>query len=326
VAVIIIATLLPFGGMPAERIPPAWCLLCGTVWLTDAIANVALFVPFGFAVALQRGGAQRGELRTAAAAALLCSTVVESLQFGGIPPGRSPALADIVTNTVGGLTGALAYLMLVQERSRSARSAGWLAMAWTGLAVSVFTLTARALQPVSASDAPRLGLQKSPFGHVPGHGWYEGITDSAAVNDTIVRRGWSGPIILAARADVLPVSASVWVRSTDPLRGQIPLLFVHQRGDSSAWLQIAKSDNDAELTVMRTAWTWGLTRRSRCSMAPARARCDSRHCWGGVSFNRWSACSRRSAVLPRARGCGCGCFPSGGGGAAVRTPSPWPRG
>lgn len=51
----------------------------------------------------------------------------------------------------------------------------------------------------------------------------------------------------------------MWVRSTDPLGGQIPLLFVHQRGDSAAWLQIAKQGDDAELTVMRTAWTWGLT-------------------------------------------------------------------
>jgi hypothetical protein len=55
------------------------------------------------------------------------------------------------------------------------------------------------------------------------------------------------------------VNAAVWVRGTDPLGGQIPLMFVHQQGDSTAWLQIAKLGDDAELVVRRTAWTWGLT-------------------------------------------------------------------
>ena len=254
VAIIIIATLLPFGGMPPERIPPSWCLRCGTLWLTDAIANIALFVPLGFALAMRRHRVCR-----VAVVSLCFSLLIELLQSVGLPPGRSPALADLVTNTLGGALGAALFLVLVQERTRTERTATWLAIAWTMLAMSVFALTARALQQVEPASNGRLPLSKSPFGHVPGHGWYEGVTDSAAVNDTTIRRGWSGPIILAAGADRLPVTASVWVRSTDPLGGQIPLLFIHQRGDSAAWLQIAKLGNDAELVVMRRAWTWGLT-------------------------------------------------------------------
>jgi glycopeptide antibiotics resistance protein len=254
VALIIIATLLPFGGMTAERIPPSWCLQCGTLWLTDAFANIALFVPFGLAMAMRRH-----RVWQVLVVSLCFSLLIELLQSVGFPPGRSPALADIVTNTLGGTLGAALSIVLVQERTRTARTATWLAIAWTMLAMSVFALTARALQQVEPVTNARFTLSKSPFGHVPGHGWYEGVTDSAAVNDTIIRRGWSGPIILSATPDVLPVRAAVWVHSTDPLGGQIPLLFVHQRGDSAAWLQIAKLGNDAELVVMRRAWTWGLT-------------------------------------------------------------------
>ena len=253
-ALIIGATLLPFGGMAPERIPPSWCLRCGTLWLTDAFANIALFVPFGLAMAMRRH-----RVWQVLVVSLCFSLLIELLQSVGFPPGRSPALADIVTNTLGGTLGAALSIVLVQERTRTARTATWLAIAWTMLAMSVFALTARALQQVEPVTNARFTLSKSPFGHVPGHGWYEGVTDSAAVNDTIIRRGWSGPIILSAAPDVLPVRAAVWVHSTDPLGGQIPLLFVHQRGDSAAWLQIAKLGNDAELVVMRRAWTWGLT-------------------------------------------------------------------
>ena len=269
VALIIGATLLPFGegpfgGMPAERIPPAWCLRCGDLWLTDAIANIALFVPFGFALALRSAQQRPISVPRAFFVSLALSVFVESMQSMGLPPGRSAAIADLVTNTIGGGVGALLLRLLRTEASRSRAASRWLAIGWSALAMLVFTLSSRALQPVDPTPPPGpLVLGKSPFGHVPGHGWYEGITDSAAVgeaavSDTVVRRGWSGPIILEASADRLPVTAAVWVRRTDPLSGQIPLLFVHVRGDSAAWLQIAKNGDDAELTVRRTAWRWGL--------------------------------------------------------------------
>lgn len=170
--------------MPAERIPPACCIRCGALWLTDAIANVALFVPFGLGLAVLRR-----PLWQALVVALLFSSIIELLQSIGLPPGRSPALADIVTNTTGAALGAIAYEVLAEERTRSVRTATWLAIAWAVLAVGVFTLTARALQQVEPANDRRIALGKSPFRHVPGHGWYEGITDSAAVEDTVVRRG-----------------------------------------------------------------------------------------------------------------------------------------
>ena len=49
--VIITATLLPFNPIVSSQIPPQWCLKCGGLWLTDAVSNVLLFVPFGLAAA-----------------------------------------------------------------------------------------------------------------------------------------------------------------------------------------------------------------------------------------------------------------------------------
>jgi hypothetical protein len=275
VALIIGATLLPFGAMEASQIPPAWCLECGDLWLTDAISNVALFVPFGAALAW-RGVAGEPASRSGGGvvsfAPLLVSfalsALVESLQYLGLPPGRSPALADIITNTTGGLLGAWGLRFALAEGTRSAEACGRLAIAWTALALGAFALTAVALQPAAgtvyaehARPAP-LVVQPSPFGHVPDHGWYEGITDSATITtaDTVVtrRRGRSGPIIAQLRQPVLPLAASVWVRSTDPLRGQIPLLFLHRAGDGAAWLQLAKHGHAAELSVTRRGSSWGL--------------------------------------------------------------------
>ncbi|WP_434479827.1 VanZ family protein [Gemmatimonas sp.] len=87
-ALIIAATLLPFGGMAAEQIPPAWCVRCGSLWLTDVISNVAMFVPFGVALELRRWTVWR-----VAVVSLLFTLGVEALQSVGLPPGRSPALA-----------------------------------------------------------------------------------------------------------------------------------------------------------------------------------------------------------------------------------------
>lgn len=254
VAVIIIATLLPFGGMPDENIPPAWCLKCGALWLTDAIANVALFVPFGAALSSFRRPAWQVTL-----SALLFSILVEVLQSVGVPPGRSAALADILTNTTGGALGALGVAVLRSEDTRSPRAASWLATGWTALSLCVLMLTTFALQPLdvrvtrSATQA-----RTSPFGYVPGFGWFAGVTDSASFDGRMLRHDSQGPMIIETSTTPVSVSATVWAHGGDRRTSRVPLLFVHQHGDSSAWLHIAKLGEDAELSVKRTASRWGL--------------------------------------------------------------------
>ena len=257
VALIIAATLLPFGGMAAERIPPAWCVRCGSLWLTDVISNVAMFVPFGVAL-----GLRRWTLWRVLVASLLFTVGVEALQSVGLPPGRSPALADVMSNTAGGVLGALLVLGWRWQRLASRAQLSVLALAWSALVCAVVAWSAYMLTPVTGLEAMRsesASVTPSAFGHVPGHGWYEGMTDSAFVGITRIKRGWSGPIIQQISFEQFPMTAGVTVRGTDPLYGQIPLLFVHLPNDSSAWLQLAKHGNDVELTVLRRAWRWGLT-------------------------------------------------------------------
>lgn len=255
VALIVAATLLPFGGMRAEVIPPSWCLQCGSLWLTDAISNVAMFVPFGVAL-----GLRRMRLRRVALLSLAFSVFIETMQSIGLPPGRSPALADVMTNTTGGALGALLVTGWRWQRVASAAQLGVLTMAWSAMASVMFALSAYMLTPYNATarSAPA-EVTVSPLRHVPGRGWYEGITDSARIGETRIVRGWSGPIIQQLSHQQLPLHVSVTVRGNDPLGGQIPLLFLHMPNDSAGWLQLTKRNDDAELVVSRMAFRYGLT-------------------------------------------------------------------
>jgi hypothetical protein len=145
------------------------------------------------------------------------------------------------------------------EPARSPQQCARLASVWTLLVIAVLALTSLALQPGGTFSTEPFALSESPYEHVPGHGWYSGITDSATIGGVRFGRGWSGPIIQEASHSALPMTASVWVQGSEAPRGAVPLLFVHLPGDSSAWLQIAKHGDDAELTALRRGGTWGLT-------------------------------------------------------------------
>jgi len=95
------ATLVPMSpGMPGDAIP-FWCLGCGDYALADAVANVVLFVPLGWALA------RTGVRSSSGLAVVLTTTIgVESLQYAVIA-GRVASVADILANTLGGLIGLL---------------------------------------------------------------------------------------------------------------------------------------------------------------------------------------------------------------------------
>ncbi|MCO4100676.1 MAG: VanZ family protein [Gemmatimonas sp.] len=333
-ALIIAATLLPFGGMAAEQIPPAWCVRCGSLWLTDVISNVAMFVPFGVALELRRWTVWR-----VAVVSLLFTLGVEALQSVGLPPGRSPALADVMSNTVGGVLGALLVFAWRWQRVASRVQLRVVALGWSAVVCAVVAWSGYMLTPVTRLEAMRTvsaSVTPSAFGHVPGHGWYEGTTDSAFVGTTRIKRGWSGPIIQQLAFEQFPMTAGVTVRGTDPLYGQIPLLFVHLPNDSSAWLQLAKHGNDVELTVLRprinmgahhasrscASGLWGahllttrdrwslplMSRRPLCDCGPwartrAPIRLPLRRCWDGRLSSHSSAPTRHSRGGSRRAGC-----------------------
>jgi len=114
-ALIAVATLVPTRPSTGT---PFWCLACGDYALADVVANVALFVPLGWALA-------RTPVRLPGGLACVLTTTigVELLQYT-IVPGRDAALSDILTNTLGGVAG-MALPSLQVTIAESGRRAVW---------------------------------------------------------------------------------------------------------------------------------------------------------------------------------------------------------
>lgn len=255
-ALIVTATLLPFGAMASSQLPPRWCVACGGLWLTDAVSNVVLFLPFGAAIALRRWPWWQSAL-----AAFTLSLLVEWLQSMGWPPARSAAWADVITNTTGGVGGWAVVHFRHMALTPSPMMARRLTIVWAVLSATLFWLTGVALSPVSAdsdgTSAP--ALVASSYRHVPGQPFFGAPVDSAIVDGRYrVRRGWPGPVIVEAAHAAPSLTADVYVRGRERERFTVPIVFVHLPADSSPLLQISSRGDAAQLTVTRQAWRWGL--------------------------------------------------------------------
>ena len=98
-SLVAIATLVPGSHGTGGGGMPFWCLTCGDYALADAVANVALFVPLGWAL-----GRARVRPVIGLAAVVTTTLTLELLQYT-LVPGRDASLSDILTNSVGGITG-----------------------------------------------------------------------------------------------------------------------------------------------------------------------------------------------------------------------------
>jgi len=260
VVAIVAATLLPGNAIDPGRMPPPWCLACGDLWLTDVVSNVVLFMPLGAALAWKRSTPQMAWLVATALGALL-SLTVESLQSMGIPPGRSSAVADILSNSTGTAVGFAVVRYGSQALNAIGLAASRLAGLWAVGVALILSLTSMAVQPRPAwldrTNVPPV-LAPSAFEHVPRFPWFGGVNDSASLNGYRVQRGWSGPIIVTADRDTPQWEGAVTVRGFDPNPRRIPLLFAHVAGDSAPLFMITQHGIDAELVVTRRAADWGL--------------------------------------------------------------------
>ncbi|PCC18243.1 VanZ family protein [Brevibacterium aurantiacum] len=85
-----------------------------TAWLTytrvELLANVAMFIPFGFLLALHLGR-RRWWLGWVAGAAFTC--IIEGTQATLLSPTRYGTISDLVTNTIGAGVGAVLGLILM---------------------------------------------------------------------------------------------------------------------------------------------------------------------------------------------------------------------
>ena len=97
--------------------PLRWLGIPPSHWWTviETGSNVALFVPFGFALALVLR--RRPVLRTVIAG-LVTSVAFEVLQ-AVLPIDRTPSVGDVVANTCGATVGALLSVGIVRWTGRS---------------------------------------------------------------------------------------------------------------------------------------------------------------------------------------------------------------
>src|ERR1051325_8870346 len=77
------------------------CVVCGPIGVADLLANVLLFLPFGFGLALSGLS-----WRKVAVIALGVSASIELTQYFAVT-GRFATLGDLLTNTAGGTLGGL---------------------------------------------------------------------------------------------------------------------------------------------------------------------------------------------------------------------------
>lgn len=249
---IVAATLLPTA---AREAPIAWCIRCGPFWLSDAIGNVVLFIPFGASLALAGVGVRRSALIGSA-----LSLAIESLQYAGLPAGRTASLADWLMNTSGAGMGAWLALAAMPRDGRwpslAPRVARTRLVGWTMLTVVVFASSSWLLAPVPvaslrASPPTASPPTPSPLPYTPGFGWYSGIVDSASVNDIAVPHGGTGPVIVsyAGPGTRDTIRAALRVRGDDRRDGVVPLLYVHRPDDPRPSLLVGQQ---GERIVVRT--------------------------------------------------------------------------
>ena len=242
----------------ASRWRDVACLTCSRTWLADLIRNIALFVPLGAALVWR--GLPMGRV-VALGAAL--SLLIEGLQLFGLPAGRTPALADLVSNTLGTGIGALAVRNAAALAAPSPRMARTLGIAWSALAAAVLGVSAVLLSPAAPPQAmPRVTASPLPF--TPGYGWFAATASDVSVMGVPVPHTGSGPVLVAAhRTDSMVAAVSVVGR--DRRSGVVPILYVHdpsmtsQSPDSTrAHVLLAQHGSAAALSADLRAATWGL--------------------------------------------------------------------
>lgn len=168
---IALATLTPQAPYP-ELGQSHWCLACGSLGGADVVLNVMLFVPFGATLALA------GVRWRVVVLAVLAFTVGIELTQLLVIPGRDATLSDVVSNTTGGVLGALAARSwrrwLLPDGHAALALASVVAGAWLGM----LALTAWLLQP----SVPAIQLYGQPAIDTPSFEPYTGRIGAIRVN------------------------------------------------------------------------------------------------------------------------------------------------
>ena len=235
------------------------CVTCPPTWLADILSNIMLFLPLGAALVMAGVAPVRAIMLGAAA-----SFVIELLQLAGLPAGREPALADLVSNTIGAAIGVGCARYRSTLLTPIARTESMLRLGWVAACTSMMLGSALALSPATRLRTNG-AVSTSALPFTPGYGWSTTETSDAIINGVAVPHEGNGPVIVAAsRRD--SVSASVRVRGRDGRAGVVPIVFVHDPAMTTidpratvAHLLLAQRGADASLSSDLRAGRWGLS-------------------------------------------------------------------
>ncbi|MFH1763645.1 MAG: VanZ family protein [Gemmatimonadota bacterium] len=131
-------TLWPSGG-EADLQSRFWCLFCGSRDVADSLLNLLLFLPLGAGLSAFQGPVM------AVGGSLALSGFVELMQT--TLPGRYASLEDLVSNTAGGLLGAVIIARSPQLLKAIVTPSRLIRMATLLLPLTVFCLSALLSRP-----------------------------------------------------------------------------------------------------------------------------------------------------------------------------------
>ena len=156
-ALILTVTLFPATGETGYI--PVTCIFCGEHATSDALSNVILFFPLGFALAWWRPGTKAWRLGP------LLSLAIEVAQR--FIAGRDASVGDVLTNTAGTLLGWVAWRYVMGGAQRPApREWPWAAAAFAAVVAATVWLMQPA--PTAATYFP---MWTPVLGHFE---WYRG--------------------------------------------------------------------------------------------------------------------------------------------------------
>lgn len=218
-----------------------WCLVCGTRGIADGLLNVALFLPFGWAL-----GANGWRPRHALAAGLLLSVGIEAAQV--FLPNRFPGIGDVLYNGAGAAVGALAWSAGSAWLRPAGPRSGRRLWAWGGLGLAALLATPLLLAPTfpagrwAAHWAPRWEGYDVFQGRVLDV-WLDGRPVRPG---TVSPRGWIRGRLLEGVAIVVEVEPG-------PAPQNLAPVFIATRGERLLGLLIGVDDRD--LVIRYRTWS-----------------------------------------------------------------------
>ena len=264
------ATLAPHGPVADEDAARRFCIWCGDSRLTDAIANVALFVPLGFGLLL------RGvSMRRAIAVCVLYTLAIETFQYFGLPAGRVASVSDVLTNSAGAVAGALFVRYWRLFAFPAHRHARWLAAGWTAVCSAVFLASGWAVSSptwriergtsyelsnaIAALDVLRGGaIRLGPMPFTPGFGWFSASVTGAAFNGVAIPHSGSGPVILVA-SGLGEIDAKIEVMGRDARDEDVPMVYMHSDVSAAPIFMLSQRGNDVSLRATSRGEGVGMT-------------------------------------------------------------------